>query len=287
MHNSSRCFWSQIQQQFTCVISLQDSTFDSRCKFTTKELDNETNYTYFGARYYDSDLSIWLSVDPLASKHPDYTPYAYCYNNPVVYVDPFGLDTVLFNKRGKFQTPLPGGDENSDTYVRVSDKEFESNKISYNKKGELKGRHKNMQIDKRFRESMTQSGDSYIFEAGGNNKSKAIFEFFAKNTIVEWAHLIYEDHNSLDVTCETSTDHKEGYVTFNIPTDLKKGSYTLVDLRHSHPNGWISETDRYTHQYYNSKGPVKSYVLKYGQYFQDNEVRSSNEKYPVVPQSYK
>ncbi len=31
--------------------------FDSRYKFTAKELDNETNYTYFGARYYDADFS--------------------------------------------------------------------------------------------------------------------------------------------------------------------------------------------------------------------------------------
>jgi hypothetical protein len=30
-------------------ISQRNSTFDSRYKFTAKELDNETNYTYFGA----------------------------------------------------------------------------------------------------------------------------------------------------------------------------------------------------------------------------------------------
>ena len=35
--------------------------FDSRYKFTAKELDNETSYTYFGARYYDSELSVWLT----------------------------------------------------------------------------------------------------------------------------------------------------------------------------------------------------------------------------------
>ena len=32
-------------------------------KFSAKELDNETNYDYFGARYYDNDLSNWLSVN--------------------------------------------------------------------------------------------------------------------------------------------------------------------------------------------------------------------------------
>jgi len=49
-------------------VSQRNTSFDSRYKFTAKELDNETNYTYFGARYYDSDISIWLSVDPMAQE---------------------------------------------------------------------------------------------------------------------------------------------------------------------------------------------------------------------------
>jgi RHS repeat-associated protein len=85
-------------------ISQRNSTFDSRYKFTAKELDNETNYTYFGARYYDSDLSIWLSVDPLADDYPSLSPYIYCANNPIVYVDPDGRSfeewEVLFTSNG-------------------------------------------------------------------------------------------------------------------------------------------------------------------------------------------
>jgi RHS repeat-associated protein len=65
--------------------------FDSRYKFTAKELDNETSYTYFGARYYDSDLSSWLSVDPLSDKYPSLSPYCYSANNPVVLLDPNGM----------------------------------------------------------------------------------------------------------------------------------------------------------------------------------------------------
>ena len=48
------------------------------------------NYSYFGARYYDSDLSIWLSVDPMASEYPNLSPYAYCAWNPVMLSDPDG-----------------------------------------------------------------------------------------------------------------------------------------------------------------------------------------------------
>jgi RHS repeat-associated protein len=72
-------------------VSQRNTSFDSRYKFTAKELDNETNYTYFGARYYDSDLSIWLSVDPLADKAPGWSPYRYGFQNPIRFIDPNGM----------------------------------------------------------------------------------------------------------------------------------------------------------------------------------------------------
>jgi RHS repeat-associated protein len=64
--------------------------------FTAKELDNETSYTYFGARYYDSELSGWLSVDPMSDKYPSLSPYCYSADNPVVLVDPNGENFTNF-----------------------------------------------------------------------------------------------------------------------------------------------------------------------------------------------
>jgi RHS repeat-associated protein len=58
--------------------------------FSGKEKDSETGYSYFGARYYDSDLSVWLSVDPLADKYPSMSSYMYVAGNPVMLVDPDG-----------------------------------------------------------------------------------------------------------------------------------------------------------------------------------------------------
>ena len=58
--------------------------------FSAKEKDSETGLSYFGSRYYSSDLSVWLSVDPMASKYPSLSPYTYCANNPVRVVDPDG-----------------------------------------------------------------------------------------------------------------------------------------------------------------------------------------------------
>ena len=62
--------------------------------FSAKERDPETGLSYFGSRYYSSNLSIWLSVDPMAHKYPSLSPYVYCANNPVKLVDPNGEEWV-------------------------------------------------------------------------------------------------------------------------------------------------------------------------------------------------
>ena len=67
------------------------TAFSSRFRFNGKEWDEETGNFYYGARYYDPKISVWLSVDPLSSVAPGLTPYRFCFNNPVNIVDPTGL----------------------------------------------------------------------------------------------------------------------------------------------------------------------------------------------------
>ncbi|MBO4588168.1 MAG: RHS repeat-associated core domain-containing protein [Bacteroidales bacterium] len=79
------------------------SSYHERYTFSGKEKDSETGYHYFGARYYNSDLSLWLSVDPMSDKYPSLSPYNYCAWNPMKIVDPDGTDTlcITFNKDTK------------------------------------------------------------------------------------------------------------------------------------------------------------------------------------------
>lgn len=71
--------------------------------FTGKERDEETGFGYFGARYMDHELmTMWLSVDPMADKYPNISPYAYCNWNPVRLVDPDGEEiSPIFSTEGK------------------------------------------------------------------------------------------------------------------------------------------------------------------------------------------
>ena len=77
-------------------INQRISGYNERFTFTGKERDEETGYSYFGARYMDHELmTMWLSVDPLSDKYPSILPYAYCAWNPVKLVDPDGRDFVI------------------------------------------------------------------------------------------------------------------------------------------------------------------------------------------------
>ena len=77
-------------QHLTYYFSSYSQVFADNYTFSAKEKDSETGLSYFGSRYYSSDLSIWLSVDPMSDKYASLSPYNYCANNPVKLVDPNG-----------------------------------------------------------------------------------------------------------------------------------------------------------------------------------------------------
>ena len=111
-------------------------TVHSSHTFSAKEKDSETGLSYFGSRSYSSDLSIWLSVDPMSDKYPSLSPYVYCANNPVKLVDPNGeylevadnedthndllsivgkthRDRVIFNEDGSVSVNMEGLSQNA------------------------------------------------------------------------------------------------------------------------------------------------------------------------------
>jgi RHS repeat-associated protein len=66
--------------------------------FTGKPRDSESGLDYFGARYYSSSLSRFMSVDPAPGFIADtrtLNPYIYAANNPLVYIDRDGEVVVI------------------------------------------------------------------------------------------------------------------------------------------------------------------------------------------------
>lgn len=62
--------------------------------FNAKEFDEETGLYYYGARYYDPRLSLWMSVDPMQEKYSELSTYSYTFNNPVKFIELLGLEST-------------------------------------------------------------------------------------------------------------------------------------------------------------------------------------------------
>ncbi len=81
-------------------IEERNNTWNTPYLFNGKELDEETGLYYYGVRYYNPRISLWYGVDPLAEKYPGVSPFAYCVNNPIKYIDPDGRDIWDIDEKG-------------------------------------------------------------------------------------------------------------------------------------------------------------------------------------------
>ena len=95
-------------------IEERNNSWNTPYLFNGKELDEETGLYYYGARYYNPRESVWLSADPLSGYNPimevehfidgqhnggvfnsfNNNTYIYCYQNPVILVDPNGKQAI-------------------------------------------------------------------------------------------------------------------------------------------------------------------------------------------------
>ena len=63
------------------------------CKYNGKELDRMHGLDWYdyGARQYDAaGVPVFTTIDPMAEKYYHLSPYAYCANNPIKYIDKDG-----------------------------------------------------------------------------------------------------------------------------------------------------------------------------------------------------
>ena len=115
---------------------------------------------YFGARYYDSGLSVWLSVDPLSDKYLSTSPYMYVLGNPIKFIDPNGMNHTKYedidgNLLGKTN-------DGSDATVVISNENKATFTAEFNSAKEV-GAHDSKYYNKRW----IGMGDAMQVNPGG------------------------------------------------------------------------------------------------------------------------
>ena len=187
------------------------SAYQIHYTFTGKEKDTETGYYYFGARYYDSDYSIWLSVDPMADKYPSMSPYNYCACNPMKLVDPDG-DSIILSKeawgimcRAIKSTLYVSGDDSPFYYengymLYDSEKTYTSNNADQQ---EIFSHLKELATATEFNVFVSVVNNDERFPTLSKNDKE-----FVNRSMKELGAYGYAQYNSLDNTCKTYVSSK-------------------------------------------------------------------------------
>ena len=145
---------------------------DNRYLYSGKESQSFANINYldYGARMCDPELGRWFNNGPLAEKYYTMSPYVYCANNPIRFIDPDGMDIFRFDEEtGEMILEVQTDDDYDQIGKFKYDKETKTYKLKTNRKG--KAKTKIDKIEKNIlSDGMNFKDEANVWETGGDGQ---------------------------------------------------------------------------------------------------------------------
>lgn len=166
-------------------------------KYNGKELDAKKglNWYDYGARHYDAALGRWHVVDPLVEKYYSISPYVYCLNNSIKYIDPTGEDVYGFDANtGRLSLVEHTKDEfdrikvgtfNEDNIFTISN---ENNFLDISK-GTLLGE---------YFDNISEAG--IVFHEGSASEGIKVMGFLSFNSNIEFSAWAYKSSSGIGLS---------------------------------------------------------------------------------------
>ena len=184
-----------------------------RYKYIGKELDRTFGYDMYdnGARWNNSLLGRWETMDKLAEKSYEVSPYAVCKDNPQNRIDVNGLDDYKLSRNGTLKFWRKTNAKSTDRIY--SEKE-------------------NITVGKTIVGQMLANKPNYngTYAVGSKNEIMNLFYFVANNSNVEWGLSGFHTKDGDKFLLRTT--YSEGDVS------MTYGPFRMLDLFvdvHSHP----------------------------------------------------
>ena len=180
-------------------------------------------------------LASLFSVDLAYAYHP-VSPYAYCMNNPVRYVDPQGEDVWEFDEAGNVVNHIQTKEHDAFYMVQQVDGAWQrTGQELVFEYGTVTG-YRTPTVNVSDGNGGVVKQQLAIFEMKGDNNATQLFEFIANpgvTTNVEWTHAKIgtesSDRNIVGTSHNQSSTAVGGY--------LLGTGYTLREVNHNHPSG--------------------------------------------------
>ncbi len=238
-------------------------------------------FDYFGARYYDSDISVWLSVDPLSDMYPSTSPFMYVGGNPVMLIVPDGMKWGKPGDKAQQKSDKAQANKLKASYVSKRDA-FKKTSDNLGDKIDNYSGDKSSQEYKDMQSQRSEANEGYTsMQAGinGINDMESNENYFTFNAV-----------DGGEIT-PTSVENSEGTqtITLNYASAKYTGSQSKSDANKAHEAHHGAQIAR--GNMYFSKGtlyslkkfaPFREYMPYKIQYFYDKSsmpisIKSSKE----------